>query len=78
MTDTFVATSVRTGRVNHRLVAGVEAGLSTADSDIGIGAASPLDIFNPVYPREPEPVSRPTRYDVSRLGVYTVDQVRVQ
>ena len=75
-TDTFAATTFRTGRVDHRLVTGVEAGLSTADSEIGIGAASPLDIFNPVYPREPEPVSRPTRYDVSRLGVYTVDQVR--
>ena len=74
--DAFVETSVRTGRVNHRLVAGVEAGLSTEDSDIGIGAASPLDIFNPVYPSEPEPVSRPTRYDVSRLGVYAVDQVQ--
>ena len=57
-------------------MAGVEAGLSTADSDIGIASASPLDIFNPVYPPEPEPVSRPTRYDVSRLGVYAVDQVR--
>ena len=76
-TDTFAATSFRTGRVDHRLVAGVEAGLSTADSDIGIGPASPLDIFNPVYPREPEPVARPTRYDVSRLGVYTIDQVRL-
>ena len=51
--------------------------MSTADSDIGIASASPLDIFNPVYPREPEPMSRPTRYDVSRLGLYTVDQVRL-
>ena len=76
-TDTFVETTVRTGRVGHRLVAGLEAGLSTADSAIGVGAASPLDIFTPVYPREPEPVSRPTRYDVSRLGFYTIDQVRL-
>ena len=30
-----------------------------------------------MYPREPEPVSRPTRYDVSRLGLYTIDQVRL-
>jgi iron complex outermembrane receptor protein len=75
-TDTFAATSFRTGRVEHRLITGVEAGLSTADSEIGIGGAASLDIFNPVYPREPEPVSRPTRYDVSRLGVYAVDQVR--
>ena len=76
-TDTFVATSVRTGRVSHRLVTGVEAGLSTADREIGIAAAAPLDIFNPVYSREPKAASQPTRYDVSRLGLYTIDQVRL-
>ncbi len=75
-TDTFAATTFRTGRLDHRVVVGVEAGLSTADSDIGIAAASPLDIFDPVYPPEPEPVARPTRYDISRVGVYAVDQVR--
>jgi iron complex outermembrane recepter protein len=75
-TDTFAATTVRTGRVAHRIVGGVEAGLSTADSEIGFGSAAPLDIFNPVYPAPPEPVKRPTRYDVSRLGLYTIDQVR--
>ena len=66
-TDTFAATSIRTGRINHQLVVGVEAGLSTADSDIGIGPASPLDIFNPVYPPAPEPVARTMRYATSRL-----------
>src|SRR5262245_60196871 len=35
-TDSFVATVARTGRLDHRLVGGVEAGLSTADSAIGI------------------------------------------
>jgi outer membrane receptor protein involved in Fe transport len=57
-------------------VTGVEAGLSTADSQIGVGAASPLDIFNPVYPPQPEPTALPTRYDVSRLGLYVLDQIR--
>ena len=75
-TDTFVETSVRSGRVTHRLVAGVEAGLSTEDSEIGAAFASPLDIFNPVYPPQPEPVALSTRYDVSRLGLYAIDQVR--
>lgn len=75
--DTFAATNVRTGRLMHRIVAGVEAGLSTADSEIGIGSASSLDIFNRAYPPQPEPVARPTRYDVSRLGLYAVDQVRL-
>ena len=76
-TDSFVATSTRTGRIEHRIVGGVEAGLSTADSHIGIGQAAPLDIFNPVYPPPPEPASQPTRYDVTRLGVYALDQVRL-
>jgi iron complex outermembrane receptor protein len=76
-TDTFAATTLRTGRVEHRLVGGVEAGFSTTDSEIGIGAAAPLDIFDPVYPRAPEPLMRPTRFDVGRLGAYAVDQLRL-
>jgi iron complex outermembrane receptor protein len=76
-TDSFAAVTVRTGRIEHRLVAGVEAGLSTADSRIGIGAAAPLDVSNPVYADTAEPVSQPTRYDVTRLGVYGRDQIRV-
>ncbi|MET0212684.1 MAG: TonB-dependent receptor, partial [Vicinamibacterales bacterium] len=75
--DTFVATTARTGRLEHRIVTGIEAGLSTADSMIGVGAASTLDIFNPQYSNQPEPVARPTRYDVNRLGVYAIDQVRL-
>ena len=75
-TDTFAATNVRTGHVTHRLVAGVEAGLSSVDSEIGLGPASPLDIFNPMYPSEPEPASQPARSDISRLGLYGVDQIR--
>jgi iron complex outermembrane receptor protein len=74
--DTFAATSFRTGRLDHRLVTGVEGGLSTADSEIGVGGASPLDIFNPVYPPQPEPTPIQTRYDVSRLGLYALDQIR--
>jgi iron complex outermembrane receptor protein len=75
--DSFATATVRTGRLEHRLVAGVEAGLSTADSLIGIGPATPLDIFEPEYPPQPEPVARPTRYDVFRLGLYALDQLRL-
>jgi iron complex outermembrane receptor protein len=74
--DTFAATTIRTGRIEHRLVGGVEAGLSTADSQIGIASASSLDIVNPLYLSQPEPVARATRYDVTRLGVYATDQIR--
>jgi iron complex outermembrane receptor protein len=75
-TDTFAATAFRTGRIGHRLVGGIEAGLSTTDSEIGIGGAAPLDIVDPVYPPPPEPAMRPTRFDVMRLGIYAVDQLR--
>ena len=76
-TDTFATTVVRSGTIEHRLVGGLEAGLSTTDSSIGIGAAAPLDISSPVYSPSPEPVMRPTRFDVARLGVYAIDQIRI-
>ena len=75
-TDTFAATTFRTGRLEHRLVGGMEAGLSKTDSEIGVGAAAPLDVFDPVYPAPAEPPLRPTRFDVLRLGVYATDQIR--
>jgi iron complex outermembrane receptor protein len=62
--------------VEHRFVAGVEAGLSTTDSLIGSAPAAPLDLLAPVYPAEPEPAAAAVRFDVSRFGLYAVDQIR--
>jgi iron complex outermembrane receptor protein len=76
-TDTFAATAFRTGAIEHRLVAGVEAGLSTVDSLIGTGPATPLDIFEPQYSKELDPAARPTRNDVRRLGAYVSDQLEI-
>jgi iron complex outermembrane receptor protein len=75
--DAFATTNFRTGRIEHRFVAGVETGLSTADSEIGVGAAAPLDIFAPAYPAAPDPAPDPTQYDVFRLGLYSLDQIRI-
>lgn len=76
--DTFVATTAKTGRIEHKLVAGAEAGLSTADSLIGVGAGAPIDLYEPVYPTAPPPPAlAPTRYDVTRFGVYVQDQMRL-
>jgi iron complex outermembrane receptor protein len=76
--DTFVATTWRHGRLEHRLAAGVEAGLSSTDSAIGVGSAPSLDIYDPVYaPRPDAPPLRPTRFDIGRLGVYAQDQIRI-
>lgn len=78
-TDTFVMSTVHTGAIEHRLVTGFEAGLSTTDSEIGTGPAPSLDMYAPVYaPRPPTPDLRPTRYDVLRLGAYAQDQIRLR
>jgi iron complex outermembrane receptor protein len=77
--DTFVISTVDTGAIEHRLVTGLEAGLSTTDSEIGIGSAPSLDMYAPVYAaRPPAPALRPSRYDVLRLGAYAQDQIRVR
>jgi iron complex outermembrane receptor protein len=76
-TDTFVSSTIDTGAIEHRLVTGFEGGLSTTDSEIGIGAAPSLDMYAPVYaPRPATPGLQPTRYDVLRLGAYAQDQIR--
>jgi iron complex outermembrane receptor protein len=76
--DMFFTQRARTGRLEHHLVVGLEAGLSSADSQIGVGAASPIDIYDPIYlPPPSEPALAPTRYDVARIGVYATDQIHV-
>jgi iron complex outermembrane receptor protein len=76
--DAFVTTTARTGRFEHRLVGGVEAGVSVTNSQIGVGPASPLDIHDPEYGPPPSaPTLSPTRYDVTRVGVYASDQMRL-
>lgn len=75
--DTFLTTTFTTGSVSHRLVTGVEAGYSTADSRIGTALAPPLDIQAPVYgPRPADPPLALSDYDTRRVGVYVQDQVR--
>jgi iron complex outermembrane receptor protein len=78
-TDTFVISTLATGPINHRLVTGIDFGLSTTDTQIGIGAAPSLDIYAPVYaPRLPAAAMQPTRYNVQRLGAYIQDQIRLR
>jgi len=77
-TDAFATTTLRTGDIEHKLVAGVEAGFSKTDSQIGAGAAAPLDIHNPDYgPSPAEPALSPSRFNVMRMGLYATDQIRV-
>ena len=65
--DAFATTTARTGGNQHRLVAGIETGLSTTDSQIGVNPAAPLDIDDPIYgPQPPPPPLSPVRFDVTR------------
>jgi len=76
--DAFASLVRSTAGIDHRLVAGVESGFSTTDSQIGVGAATSVDIFAPIYGPTPSdmPLS-PVRYDVTRVGVYASDQIRL-
>jgi iron complex outermembrane receptor protein len=75
-TDVFATLALGDGRVRHRLVLGMEAGLSTVDSEIGTAPAPPLDIYEPVYgPRPQEPALSPSGSDLWRFGVYLQDQL---
>lgn len=77
-TDVFAALVRSTGAIQHRIVGGLEYGFSTTDSQIGVGAASTIDIFQPVYGPPPSAVDlSPVRYDVTRLGLYGSDQIRL-
>ncbi len=76
--DAFISTAVATGSVEHQLVVGVEAGLSTADRELGTGSAPSLDLYSPVYgPKPSSPATEPTKYDVVRAGTYVQDQIRL-
>lgn len=76
--DAFVTLRATTGAVSHHVVTGIEAGLSTVDSEIGLGAAPSLDIYAPVYgPKPAEPQLTPTGNDLVRVGIYVQDQLAV-
>jgi iron complex outermembrane receptor protein len=76
--DAFAATIARTGGIEHKLVGGIEAGLSATDSQIGVGPAAPLDVNNPEYGSPPSvPSLAPSRFNVMRVGLYAMDQMRL-
>jgi iron complex outermembrane receptor protein len=76
--DSFAVFKLGRGRVQHRLVAGVEAGLSQYDSQQGAGGAQPIALRNPVYPpRSAPPALRSLGSDILRLGSYVQDQIQL-
>jgi len=75
-TDSFATFALGDGSVRHRVVLGIEAGLSTVFSRIGTAPAPSLDIYDPVYgPRPQEPPLVPSGSDLWRFGAYLQDQL---
>jgi iron complex outermembrane receptor protein len=75
-TDSFATLALGSGSVTQRLVLGIEAGLSTVQSEIGTSGAPSLDIYDPVYaPRPAEPTLFPSGSELWRFGVYLQDQL---
>jgi iron complex outermembrane receptor protein len=76
--DSFAVLALGKGRVRHRLVTGVEAGLSRYDSQLGAGAATPIALHDPVYdPKGAPPTLRRAGSDTVRLGTYVQDQIQL-
>ncbi|MBE7217938.1 MAG: TonB-dependent siderophore receptor, partial [Caulobacteraceae bacterium] len=76
-TDTSVAGTLKTGPVEHALVIGVDYQHTGQSEAAGFaGAASDLDIFNPVYgkPVTPTPITFNVRLNLEQTGVYVQDQ----
>ncbi|RAI60718.1 TonB-dependent siderophore receptor [Roseicella frigidaeris] len=72
---------LRTGPVDHTILAGLDFRHSSTDYGFGRVAAPSLDIFNPVYGRA---FTLPTSYNVTRtfasqdqVGLYVQDQARL-
>lgn len=66
-----------TGSIGHQLVFGVDLGRFEQSGDFSSAAATPLDVFNPVYGRPFEPLTRVSNTGSSQntLGIYLQDQV---
>lgn len=77
--DTSGQAEFTTGKLRHRLLAGLDYRYSTIDVDSASGTATPLNIFFPVYggainigPRTPA-----NRQVTEQTGIYVQDQVRL-
>lgn len=78
--DLALQGDVRTGAVRHKLLFGIDGTAHDAgqvDADV---AATPLDVYAPVYGTFPEPFienGTPTETRIRRLGVFLQDQVKI-
>jgi iron complex outermembrane receptor protein len=78
-TDTHVEYAWVTGAVAHTLLAGIDYGRDTYDSDRRLDSLAPIDIFQPVYGQAPLAFIRNEnpRRETARLGIYLQDQMKI-
>jgi iron complex outermembrane recepter protein len=79
-TEALLEGRQRTGRIEHRLLFGVD-GLRQKESQIiGEGVANPLNVYTPVYGSYAEPTAdgnAPTNTAIRRFGFFAQDQMKV-
>jgi len=74
--DNQVQASFATGPLRHTVLAGLDWAHTDATSDLGMGSAPTLDLFNPIYYRTIA-ISRMNRttQDTDQVGLYLQDQI---
>jgi iron complex outermembrane receptor protein len=77
--DSFMEGKLKTGKVAHRLIAGVDWTRLNGDEQELTGKAPDLDLLRPVYLPVAPPTERGDRdgpYRLNSLGVYLQDQIK--
>ncbi|QQP90781.1 TonB-dependent siderophore receptor [Skermanella sp. TT6] len=77
--DTSGQAKFATGPLGHTALLGVDYRRFWGDTRTGFGAAPSLDLLNPVYGQAiaPPPIGTDRDDDLSQLGIYVQDQVRL-
>lgn len=77
--DTRLSGDVETGGIAHRFLVGVDYRSVDNNSGFGFTAASPIDLFNPVYNQVPNIspgiTTRFNEQEATQLGLYAQDQL---
>ncbi|MDY6897503.1 MAG: TonB-dependent siderophore receptor, partial [Cyanobacteriota bacterium] len=68
-----------TGSIKHKILAGVDYRRDTADPNFQFGEYPSINVFNPIYTREPYEI-RPATFaqeNITQIGIYLQDQIEL-
>jgi iron complex outermembrane receptor protein len=77
--DMTLQGDLRTGAVRHKLVFGLDATIHDSSQASAEGAATPLNVYAPVYGTDPEPFldgATPKDNQIRRVGLLVQDQMK--